>query len=117
MFPALRAADQTQRTRDFVALAKIWAEAKGSVSNARLIQESRPHNPRVEAILQKAEPGSLGHIGSPGNWGEDLADYATVAEGFAASLRHVGVFDRMLPSMRVVPLKTARGQRRQDFGD
>ena len=35
-----------------------------------------------------------------------MADYATVAEGFTASLRHVGVFDRMLPSMRQVPLQS-----------
>ena len=99
MFPLLRQAKLTQRTRDFVALARLWAEAKGGPFPLASIQEGRRYNAQVERILEKAQPGSaLTGVGSPDNWGSELVDYASVAEGFAASLRHVGVFDRMLPS-------------------
>jgi hypothetical protein len=63
MFPILRSVETTQRTKDFVHLAKVWAEAKGSLSSARLIQEQRRYNPQVERILEKAKPGSAFGVG------------------------------------------------------
>jgi hypothetical protein len=88
---------------DFASLARCLAMAKGSVSEARRLAEDIA-SPRVIGILEKAEPGMLGST-TPG-WGSELADYQQVAQGFIASLRNDGVFDRALPSMVNVPFRT-----------
>jgi hypothetical protein len=44
--------------------------------------------------------------GSPTDWAGSIADYEIIAGAFLASLRNVGVFDRVLPSTRRMPFRS-----------
>jgi len=89
---------------DFTQLARCLALAKGILPDARRIASERHSSERVLEILTRATPATM--TSSTGSWGDDLSAYQTVAEGFLASLRNASAFDAMLPSMRVVPLRT-----------
>ena len=89
--------------RDFADTARIFALARGSVSEARRLAYETG-NSRVVDVFERAEPGSLG--GTSPQWGEELGGYRQSAEGFIASLRNDGAFDAALPFMVRVPFRT-----------
>jgi Phage capsid family len=92
------------RAGEFIQLARCWAAAKGSPTNAVHEAERRRVAPRVVEILKAAtDPGTLGDA----TWGANLTPFDGLAAAFVESLRNVDVFDTMLPSMRRVPLTAA----------
>jgi hypothetical protein len=93
----------TDAARDFAATARIFALAKGSVSEARHLAYETG-NSRIADVFERAEPGSLG--GTSPQWGEELGSYRQAAEGFIAALRADGCFDAALPFMVRVPFRT-----------
>ena len=93
----------TDAARDFAATARIFALARGSVSEARRLAYETG-NSRVVDVFERGEPGSLG--GSSPQWGEELGSYQQTAEGFIASLRNDGAFDAALPYMVRVRFRT-----------
>ena len=93
----------TDAARDFADTARIFALARGSVSEARRLAYETG-NSRVVDVFERAEPGSLG--GTSPQWGEELGSYRQAAEGFIASLRNDGAFDAALPFMVRVPFRT-----------
>src|SRR6188508_2536234 len=93
----------TDAARDFAAAARIFALARGSVSEARRLAYETG-NSRVVDVFERAEPGSLG--GTSPQWGEELGSYRQSAEGFVASLRADSAFDAALPFMVRVPFQT-----------
>jgi hypothetical protein len=106
MFPILRNVEQTQRAKDFASLIRLMLVSNGSVSSARVIAEQKDYSPRIQAIVAKAQPGSLGGVGSPNDWGGELSDYSLVVGAFSASLRNIGVFDTLLAAANRVPLRS-----------
>ena len=93
----------TDAARDFAATARIFALARGSVSEARRLAYETG-NSRVVDVFERAEPGSLG--GTSPQWGEELGGYRQSAEGFIASLRNDGAFDAVLPYTARLPFRT-----------
>ena len=88
---------------DFSELARCLMLGRGNLEDTR--REAGGASARVRAILAKADPGSVGGIGSP-SWGGELSDYALVAESFISSLRNVGVFDRVAADAVQLPMKS-----------
>ena len=105
MFPALRSIEMDARAKDFVSLVRLMLVNNGSVSSARFTAYQKDFSPRVQAVLDKAQPGSLGGVGSPSDWGGELSDYSLVAGAFSAALRNIGVFDTLLAAANRVPLR------------
>ena len=115
----------SQRAKDFCTLARIIALSKGELLQAqRVLREPRNKillgntaRSVIESahgvwtfdidIRQKAAvaAGSTADSG----WALPLADYDLLAAAFLESLRNFAIFDRMLPQMRRVPLRTRVG--------
>jgi hypothetical protein len=90
--------ERYHRSVDFVSLARCMLRGDGSVSNALQVAMREKASPRVASILKAATgAGTLANVGG-------LVDLQIVSSGFLESLRNVGVFDAMLPSMARVPL-------------
>ena len=89
---------------EFACLCRLVLAAGGSSSTALQIAELDPTVPsRVKSILKSAvAAGSLGDAA----WAGRLVELQIATSGFVDSLKNVGVFDRMLDSMRRVPLRT-----------
>lgn len=108
---------ETQKaTNEFAALAKFILASGGITKAARQVetQGSKVGNlgPRLAAIL---EAGAIGEISrevlqqkaaATAGTLSSLADYSTIANGFAASLVNAGAYDAMLSSMVPIPLMT-----------
>lgn len=98
-------AEMADARKDFVSLARLMMLGKGKLLDTRELAEDAP--PRVQRILEKAEPGMISAPGgSPETWGSALSDYAIAEQAFVASLRNAGAYDRMRGDMIEVPLKT-----------
>jgi HK97 family phage major capsid protein len=113
--------EQTKAAREFIALCiAIAARKKFGVKERALEQlparaASIFRNPLEiyrmkpsEVFYQRAavQPGST----SSDTWGADLANYQTLANAFAESIRNYGAFDKLIAGgMRVVPMRTRVG--------
>ncbi len=86
---------------EFVQLAKSLMIA-GSSFGARDVVPANCS--RARAVLEKASVGGAS-LNSP-DWGNELAGYGSLVDGFITALRGLGAFDSMIPSMRRVPLRT-----------
>jgi hypothetical protein len=103
-FPIGKEYNVRARAGEFLAVCRLVAAAKGDMLLAHRMAE-RGYTPRVGTILKSAvAAGSM----SDSNWAGTVADYQATVSAFFESLRNVGVFDRMLVDMKVVPTK-ARG--------
>jgi hypothetical protein len=98
--------DQRSATGEFVALARIWMDAKGIPSQAKLMAQEEGYS-RIANILKATDVGTIGGdlIGSPDSWGSHLG-YAPLSDAFLSSLSNAGCFDAAVPFMRPVPIKT-----------
>lgn len=95
------------RAGEFVATARYLTAAGGDRMLAAAMAEAAGGASGVVSVLRAA--AAPGTIDSP-TWGGPLAQpYAAAAQAFLGSLRNAGAFDRMLPDMRVVPLRTRVG--------
>src|SRR5262245_23644836 len=100
---ALNKEQQTnQLALDFIRVVRRIAGEKfncGFALERAKAEQALPHiQDCIKAISQ------VGGIG--GAWGGELSQFQNMADGFLASLRNFGVFDRALPSMKQVPLRT-----------
>lgn len=95
-------ADIATRSGEFAALARHVMAHKGDLTLA-LHRAASIRSPRVEAVLKAAvSSGSLTTLAP-------LAEYQTLVSSFLGSLANAGAFDRMLPDMRKIPLRTRTG--------
>lgn len=118
---ATRDAETSVRAREFIQLAIEIAARKKQFGADPLHSHL---SPRVAAILKNplgvhnmtpsqvfyqraaVQPGST----SSETWGADLANYQTMANAFAVSIRNYGAFDKMIAGgMRVVPMRVRVG--------
>jgi HK97 family phage major capsid protein len=101
---AVNAAIETAtRSGEFIAIAKRFTAARGDMNEA-IVSAEGERSPRVVQVLKAAV--SAGGLNAP-SWGAELgSDYGTAVSAFLDSLRNVGAFDALLPSMRKVPLRT-----------
>jgi hypothetical protein len=100
-------AELTEARRSFIQVARYVMLAKGKTLEARALATGEGASARVLRIIERAEPGMvLSPAGSPSTWGSELSAYVIAEEAFAASLRHVGAVDRMLPDTVAVPLRS-----------
>ena len=117
--------EASTKVREFINLARIIALSRGNPANAAaLVHDHRVlMGPRIQSIVagggrvydlrpdlvstQKAAI-SAGTT-TDASWALPLAEYQTIANAFLESLRNFGAFDRMLGSMRRVPLRTRVG--------
>lgn len=96
------AAEMSNRANDFVGVAKMFAAARGDPMLAAKMAEARQAGPLVVSTLKAAvSPGTI----SDPTWAAPLSPYGGSIAAFLGSLRSVGAFDAMLPSMRQVPLR------------
>lgn len=103
-------ADIETRTRagEFVGIcrsllaAQMGAGNGSGIVNAHRIAAAHRMSPRVVSILKSAV--TVGGIS--GTWGGEIAEYNDVVSAFLETLAPVGAFDRLLPDMRRVPLRT-----------
>lgn len=99
---------ETRRSAgEFVGIARaLVASAKtGGVIHALRMAEDQRLGSRVVSILKAAADSG----GITGSWGSEIAEYGEVVSAFLETLAHHGAFDRMLPDMRRVPLRTRVG--------
>jgi hypothetical protein len=110
--------ETSTRAREFVALARVVALAKGGQAAARAIANEAGLSPAIKTIFAGPKVTDLVHrqkaavlAGSTGDstWAGPLASYDVLASAFLESLRNFGAFDRMLPSMRRVPFRVRVG--------
>jgi HK97 family phage major capsid protein len=119
------AAEMSTRAKEFVNLARCIALGRGNHGVVQqLVHDNRIlMGPRTKSIVeshhevyklapdlvaqQKAAVAS-GTTADTG-WALPLSEYQTLASSFLESLKHYGCFDRMLPAMRQVPLRTRIG--------
>lgn len=88
---------------DFVDYARSLLIGRSILSNALHFADTSPIiSPKVGNILRSAV--SAGTTTSA-DWASGLVDYRTIEAAFAESLRSISAFDRLLPTMRRVPLK------------
>src|SRR4051794_30977766 len=101
------ASDMNTKVRDFVQIARLVASTRGDTLAAAMIAEKSETVPgNVAGVLKSAVgAGTL----SDATWASPLSPYGTLISAFLGSLRSVGAFDRMLPDMRNVPLRTRVG--------
>jgi hypothetical protein len=95
--------DQSRGGAELVYIAKCLLKG-GTPGQAAAIAEADPLAPaRSQRILKAAIAA-----GSTANesWAGNLTDYKIAADGFLESLRTIGLFDRVLPDMRKIPLRT-----------
>ena len=114
--------EASTRAREFCALARCVALGKGRDSIARGVAEEaglsttvrsilsgQPvHNLSRDLVLQQRAAVAAGST-SDSSWALPLSAYQTLAASFLESLRAFGAFDRMLPSMRRVPMRARVG--------
>jgi hypothetical protein len=103
--------DQIERATDFAQIARLMLASKGRLEGARDLAREPRISDRVRRIF--ADPGAadvfvrraiVPPMAISGN--APLTEYRIAANGFAASLANVGLFDRMLAGgFRVVPLR------------
>jgi hypothetical protein len=109
------------RAREFAALARCImlakdgnpaavAEQAGLAKQIRgiLARRERIYSIRPQEAARQRAAVAAGSTADSG-WALPLAEYQTLASGFLQSLRHHGAFDKMLESMRRVPLRTRVG--------
>ena len=90
-----------QRAKDFAHVARWLTLAAANRTDAvELAERDRAPPQIVQAVKAAVDAGSTT------GWGQPLAGYDTLAEGFLQSLRQASAFDAMLPSMRSVPMHT-----------
>jgi hypothetical protein len=97
--------DQSNGGAEFVVLARCIAKARGQLSLAATITDTRYGGGRAAAILRCAiSDGTVVDAA----WARNLSGYHSVAEGFIESLGSLSAFDRLLAdgAMRRVPLRT-----------
>jgi hypothetical protein len=70
-----------------------------------LLALAKQSRTRAGAVVKAA--ADAGGLGSSAVWGSQFADYGLLAAGFAQALSNYGLFDRVLPDMRRVPLASA----------
>src|SRR5262245_30230953 len=112
--------ETSQKAKDFCILARIVALSRGRHSDAQQIAADQRLSPTISRILagpsvytidvgarQKASVSAGTTTDS--SWALPLAEYDVLAAAFLESLKHFGAFDRMLPQMRRVPLRTRIG--------
>ncbi len=107
------------RAREFVSLARAIALGGGSVTKTKGIADDARLSPTVKEILADRHevyrlPDNIKTAVAAGTtvdatWGAPLVAYQNLANSFLKSLRNFGAFDRMLGSMRRVPLRTKIG--------
>jgi hypothetical protein len=96
-----RELELSQSAKNFAHLARYVALGKGNASmTLKLAEQSRALPQILDGLKAASAPGQT----TGGAWGSDLAPYAQLQDAFLLSLRNVGVFDRMLPSMKAVPM-------------
>jgi hypothetical protein len=89
--------DRGQRAADFTDLARIMLRTGCDLNQAELTAERMRASPRVKSVIKAAVgAGTTTNLG--GEWN-------VVSAGFIDSLRSIGVFDALLPSMVRVPLQ------------
>jgi len=88
--------------------------ARGNSSMAISLAEQSRSLPRIQDALKAASSPAQT---SGGVWGGELSAYRQLADAFLLSLRNIGVFDRMLPFMKQVPLHSQIVVRRRDWRD
>ncbi|MGA7103782.1 MAG: hypothetical protein WBX49_00400 [Candidatus Deferrimicrobiaceae bacterium] len=96
-------ARRASRANDFVDLARRIALARGDYLQALTTADSERAPMDVRAVLKAAAAAGAVAVGS---WGEPISLYDGLVRAFADSLRNFGAFDRLLPSMRSVPLRS-----------
>ena len=111
--------ESSTRAREFVALARCIALGGGSVGKAMSVARDARLSPSVKSILADSrkvynlpdniKTAVLAGSTTDATWAEPLAEYQVLANAFLESLRNFGAFDRMLGSMRRVPLRTRIG--------
>ena len=95
-------ADPSHATQagQFLGLARCLAAARGRLAQAHALAEERRLPTSVVEVLRSAvAAGTLTNSSA-------IAGYPALATAFLESLRSVCAFDRMLPDMRRVPLRT-----------
>ena len=90
-----RKADINQRAKDFAHVARWLTLAAANRTDAVDLAERDRAPPQIVQAVKAAVDA-----GSTTGWGQPLAGYETLAEGFLQSLRQASAFDAMLPSMR-----------------
>lgn len=88
---------------EFGQIAHMLMSAGGDT--LKLKQLARENRGRVGEIVKAAV--DAGGLSASSVWGSQFADYKLTIAGFAQALSNYGLFDRMLPSMRRVPLLSA----------
>ena len=110
--------ETSTRAKEFIALARCVALARGTHGMTAKIAEEARLSRAVLSVLDGPKIYDLGltqraavEVGSTtdADWALPLAEYDVLARSFLESLRSFGAFDRMLPSMRRVPLRTRIG--------
>lgn len=95
-------ADVATRAGEFAVLARHFMAARGDLMTA-LHRAASTRSPRVEAALRSAvASGTLANT-------TPLSEYRLLVSSFLDSLANAGAFDRMLPDMRRIPLRTRTG--------
>lgn len=107
------------RARDFVSLARVIALSKGGhwrlaevareagLSSAVLEVLDAPT--KVYDFSQRLKAAAATGSTSDSTWAAPLAAYEVLANAFLESLQNFGAFDRLLGSMRQVPIRTRVG--------
>jgi hypothetical protein len=89
---------------DFTSLAHLMLRTRGEMIAMEEAVADRRVPDRVRRIVlhKAASPAGMADSGS---WGAALADETIASRSFLESLAATGVYDRLLPSMRQVPLR------------
>ena len=109
--------ETSTRAREFCQLARVIALGKEHQSDRNwalspvvrgILSSNSVYNIPREILLAHRAAAAAGTT-TDATWAAPLADYQVLANAFLESLRAFGAFDRMLPSMRQVPLRTRIG--------
>jgi hypothetical protein len=114
----LRELASTEASRDFSILCRAVVLGKRDVLS---VEQARYVNSDLKRIVasrmatmtpdqrryQKAAVAAGTTLDS--TWAAPLADFQNLASSFLASLKNYGCFDRLLPDMRAVPMRTRVG--------
>jgi hypothetical protein len=94
---------------DLIKAAKVLASCRGQLSLARQMVAQPGYSPRVRDAIEHATVGKAGvSIGGIGAFGDALAPYRELAEGFVASMSAFSAFSKILTANDFygLPLRT-----------
>lgn len=95
--------ENARRAAEFANYVRLIVAARGDVMQAAKLAEAQRATARIGVVLKTAVAAGTT---STSDWAAPLAEYDGLVQAFLESLRNVGAFDAMLPSMRRIPLRT-----------